>query len=98
PPRSTPFPYTTLFRSIGTCQNEFGAACAWLIEALNAVTGHLDREGGLMFPEPAADASVLARLLIGNVYGRWKSRVRGLPEFLGRDRKSTRLNSSHLGI
>src|SRR2546427_9381718 len=37
PPRSTLFPYTTLFRSI----NDLGAAAAAIVEA-EAVGGHLD--------------------------------------------------------
>ena len=60
-----------------------GRVATWLVEALNIVTGHFDREGGVMFPTPAADIAPLGRLLIGNHYGRWRSRVRGLPEFLG---------------
>ncbi len=72
-----------IYGRIGTSQNEFGPLAAWLLEAVNAVTGNFDREGGAMFPEPAADPGPLARLLIGNAYGRWRSRVRGLPEFLG---------------
>src|SRR5947199_2506910 len=59
PPRSTLFPYTTLFRSL----HQLGAVDL----------GGLDADG-----EPAGD-------LLG-----------GVP--LGEDRKSTRLNSSHLGI
>ncbi|MSP61573.1 MAG: hypothetical protein EXR72_14785 [Myxococcales bacterium] len=47
------------------------------------VTGHFDSAGGAMFPEAAADIGPLARLLVGNQYDRWRSRVRGLPEFLG---------------
>ncbi len=68
---------------IGTCQNEFGPLASWLIEALNVVTGRLDREGGAMFPRPAADVAPLGRVAVGNHYARWRSRVRGLPEFLG---------------
>ena len=72
-----------IYGRIGTSQNEFGPLAAWLLEAINVVTGNFDREGGAMFPEPAADPGPLARLLIGNVYDRWRSRLRGLPEFLG---------------
>ncbi len=68
---------------VGTCQNEFGPVASWLVEALNIVTSHFDREGGAMFPLPAADIAPLGRLLVGNNYDRWRSRVRGLPEFLG---------------
>ncbi len=68
---------------IGTCQNLFGPVASWLIEALNVVTGHLDREGCMMFPTGPIDIGPLGRALVGNHWGRWRSRVRGLPEFLG---------------
>jgi len=71
------------YSRVGVCQSAFGPVASWLVEALNVVTGNFDREGGVMFPTAAADIAPLGRLLIGNHYGRWKSRVRGLPEFLG---------------
>jgi anaerobic selenocysteine-containing dehydrogenase len=71
------------YARVGVCQNEFGPVAAWLVEALNIVTGNFDREGGALFPTPAVDIAPLGRLLVGNNYARWRSRVRGLPEFLG---------------
>ena len=69
---------------LGVCTAELGGLAAWLIYALNAVTGHLDTPGGLMFTTPAIDALPLARHLgFDNGLGRWRSRVRGLPEFGG---------------
>ena len=65
---------------LGVSTQEFGGLCQWLINALNAVTGNLDRPGGAMFTRPAVDA--LANYPRGHL-GRWKSRVRGLPEFGG---------------
>lgn len=65
---------------IGVSTQEFGALCAWLINVLNAVTGHLDTYGGAMFPEPAVE---IMRGKGGGRMGRWKSRVRSLPEFMG---------------
>ena len=67
----------------GVCQNEFSAVASWLAEAINVVTGNFDREGGAMFASPAIDVSRLGRMLIGNHYARWRSRVRGLPELAG---------------
>src|SRR2546426_2373548 len=67
PPRSTLFPYTTLFRS--------------LAEAL--------RRG----PRPIRTAHALVRDLLGAAE---HAHARGV--ILRRDRKSTRLNSSHLVI
>ncbi|HVV86160.1 MAG TPA: molybdopterin-dependent oxidoreductase [Kofleriaceae bacterium] len=69
---------------LGICTVELGGLAAWLVCALNVVTGHLDTPGGLMFTTPAVDAVPLARRLgFENGLGRWKSRVRGLPEFGG---------------
>ncbi len=72
-----------VYGRIGTCQNELGPAACWLIEAINVVTGNFDREGGVMFASPAADVGALARLFLGEQRGRFRSRVRGLPELLG---------------
>jgi anaerobic selenocysteine-containing dehydrogenase len=68
---------------VGVCQSELGLVASWLVEALNVVTGNFDRPGGMMFARPAADIGPIARAVVGNNHGRWRSRVRGLPEFLG---------------
>ncbi|RMH16897.1 MAG: molybdopterin oxidoreductase family protein [Acidobacteria bacterium] len=74
-------PAAACYGRMGTSVTEFGGLCQWLINALNAVTGNLDREGGVMFTRPAVD--VVGRPYGGGSYGRWRSRVRGLPEFAG---------------
>jgi anaerobic selenocysteine-containing dehydrogenase len=63
---------------LGVSVQEFGGLCQWLVNAVNVVTGNLDRPGGAMFAKPAID--MLALTGRGN-WGRWKSRVRGLAEF-----------------
>lgn len=68
---------------VGVCQSEFGPLAAWLVEALNVVTGNVGRAGGLCLPRPAVDIGPIGRRFVGNRWGQWKSRVRGLPEFLG---------------
>ena len=68
---------------VGTCQNEFGPVASWLVDAINVVTGNFDRPGGAMFTKPAADLGALGRRFSLSKYGRWKSRVRGLPELGG---------------
>jgi anaerobic selenocysteine-containing dehydrogenase len=77
-------PTAVCYGRLGVCTQQFGAVCCWLITSLNAITGNLDSEGGAMFTTPAADLVRLASLLgeAGSL-GRWKSRVRGLPEFGG---------------
>jgi anaerobic selenocysteine-containing dehydrogenase len=68
---------------IGLCQSLFGPVALWLAEALNVVTGNFDRPGGSMFAKPAVDVARQARLLRLNSAGRFRSRVRQLPEVGG---------------
>jgi anaerobic selenocysteine-containing dehydrogenase len=69
---------------VGVSTQEFGAACQWLINVLNIVTGNLDRPGGAMFTLPAFDPlSAPESLAPRGSFARWHSRVRKLPEFSG---------------
>src|SRR5207237_9084365 len=77
-------PSAVAYGRVGTCTQPFGGLSAWLLVALNAVTGNLDREGGFLFTTPAADLVDLAtRTGDRGHFGVWKSRVRGLPEVGG---------------
>ena len=75
-----------VYGRIGTCTQQFGTLCSWLIDVLNVLTGHLDEEGGSMFPKAAAfgantrGAPGLGR---GVASGRYRSRVSGAPEVVG---------------
>ena len=72
-------PRALVYGRVGACTQEFGGLVLWLIYCLNAVTGHLDSEGGMMFAEPAVD---LTRAYGSKGHhGRFRSRVRQLPEF-----------------
>jgi len=73
-------PGAVCYGRCGVSTQEFGGLSHWLINVLNLATGNLDRPGGAMFTRAAVD--VLKRSRRGS-YGRWKSRVRGLPEFSG---------------
>jgi anaerobic selenocysteine-containing dehydrogenase len=79
-------PRAVVYARIGTCTQEFGTLASWLVDVLNALTGNLDSEGGAMFPLAAAGQSN-SRGAPGSGrgvrFGRWKSRVRGLPEVFG---------------
>lgn len=66
---------------MGLSTQEHGGLCQWLINALNIVTGNFDSEGGAMFTSPAVN--LLGKHSSMHKHGRWKSRVRGLPEFKG---------------
>jgi anaerobic selenocysteine-containing dehydrogenase len=72
-------PRALVYGRVGACTQEFGGLTLWLIYCLNAVTGHLDAQGGMMFAEPAIDLT-RAYGSRGH-YGKFRSRVRGLPEF-----------------
>jgi anaerobic selenocysteine-containing dehydrogenase len=73
-----------LYGRIGVCTQEFGGLAAWLCYAVNALTGHLDEPGGLMFTTPAIDPLPLAEYLgFDGGFGRWHSRVGKKPEFGG---------------
>jgi len=77
-------PSAVAYGRVGASTQEFGGLAAWLVIALNAVTGNLDREGGFLFASPAADlVGVSARTGDRGHFSVWKSRVRGLPEFGG---------------
>ncbi|HEY2512047.1 MAG TPA: molybdopterin-dependent oxidoreductase, partial [Polyangiaceae bacterium] len=76
-------PRAVCYGRVGTCLNEFGPVASWLVDAINVVTGNFDRPGGSMFPKPAVDLAALGRKFAPGRYGRWRSRVRGLPELGG---------------
>jgi len=77
-------PTAVCYGRIGTCTQEFGTLASWLVDVVNALTGNLDRPGGAMFPRPATEPAGGHGRRRGRVpYGRWRSRVRGLPEFAG---------------
>lgn len=66
---------------IGLSTQKFGGLCQWLINTINILTGNFDRAGGSMFTSPAFD--LLQTSKGGDIYNRWQSRVRKLPEFIG---------------
>jgi anaerobic selenocysteine-containing dehydrogenase len=77
-------PRAVLYGRIGVCTQELGGLAAWLCYTINALTGHLDEPGGLMFTTPAIDLLPLASLLkIDGGFARWTSRVSRKPEFGG---------------
>ncbi len=71
-----------VYGRLGVSPHGFGSICQWAVTLLNVLTGNLDREGGVMFPEPAID-TVGRRIVSPGHHDVWRSRVRGLPEFAG---------------
>lgn len=66
-----------VYGRMGVHTTPHGTLVSWLTDALNAVNGHLDVPGGVMFPKPA---HLLVRTRRAFVTGRTHSRVRQLPE------------------
>src|SRR3712207_9131468 len=94
PPRSTLFPYTTLFRSLGARPQEEVDA-PWRPLPRHLVDQRLERSP----PRAAADQQQVAvRLGVeGELADRWPQ-AQDLALAHQPDRKSTRLNSSHANI
>src|SRR3712207_8414755 len=84
PPRSTLFPYTTLFRSPGDGQSGDGRSGDWRRHVRAAA-------------QLARDSLSEARRSVQALRPRPLEGAR-LPDALAEDRKSTRLNSSHANI
>jgi anaerobic selenocysteine-containing dehydrogenase len=79
-------PTGALYGRIGLCNQEFGTLASWLVDVVNIIVGKFDRPGGLMWGKPVnwpmAWMSSTARDGVPR-FGRWKSRVSGVPEVLG---------------
>ncbi len=75
--------HAVAYGRMGVSAAPFATLSTWAIDALNVATGRLGRRGGAMFPRPAIDLTRLLKLTGANGYGRWRSRVRGLPETVG---------------
>ncbi|MFT5997185.1 MAG: anaerobic selenocysteine-containing dehydrogenase, partial [Glaciecola sp.] len=65
---------------MGASVQAFGTLTQYLIMLFNMLTGNLDKQGGMMFTQPAAD--LLPHSGRGSV-GNYQSRVRKLPSFGG---------------
>jgi anaerobic selenocysteine-containing dehydrogenase len=65
---------------MGASVQAFGTLTQYLIMLFNMLTGNLDRQGGMMFTQPAAD--ILPHSGRGSI-GNFHSRVRNLPAFAG---------------
>lgn len=79
-------PRAALYGRLGTCTQPFGTLCSWLVEVLNLVTGRIDAEGGMRWPQaPAfqANSTGAGGRGRGVVMGRRHSRVSGAPEVMG---------------
>ena len=79
-------PTAAVYGRIGVNTVEFGTATAWLIDALNTITGNLDKRGGAMFTLPAAGPVTSVGGKPGGsgfTIGKGHTRVRRYPEVFG---------------
>ena len=77
-------PRAACYGRVGLCTRRHGTLAAWLVQALNLLTGHLDEVGGMMLTTPAVDGvAILSRLGLRGTVDRWRSRGPQLPEFAG---------------
>jgi anaerobic selenocysteine-containing dehydrogenase len=76
-------PAAACYGRMGVSTQELGGLCQWLLIVINAITGNLDREGGVMFTRPAFDLIHGPSALTAGRgrFGSRSSRVRGLPDF-----------------
>jgi anaerobic selenocysteine-containing dehydrogenase len=69
---------------LGVSTQAFGGVAQWLVNAVNIVTGNLDRPGGVLFTKPAIDlVGITGRSGQRGHFDKGRTRVRGLPEFGG---------------
>src|SRR2546430_16353562 len=94
PPRSTLFPYTTLFRSVG---HKPPSVRQQRLNFQPLLLAALRRMGAIRIQEPAVihpEIGVFHR----SVFERLGAKIPALQKAAQADRKSTRLNSSHSQI
>ena len=79
-------PTAAVYGRIGTTTTEFGAVASWLVDAVNVLSGNLDRPGGAMFARPVAGGPTTrgeSGRGRGFRAGRHGTRVRGLTDVMG---------------
>ncbi|MHB8693723.1 MAG: molybdopterin-containing oxidoreductase family protein [Solirubrobacteraceae bacterium] len=67
----------------GTCLGRHGTLVAFLLDAINVVTGNLDREGGAILGSGAIDVDTMMDRSGAAEYGSVRSRIGGFPAVLG---------------
>lgn len=67
----------------GSCLGRFGTLVSFLLDALNAVTGNLDRPGGAVFGRPPVSLDDLGERFGLASYAKTRSRFGGFPDVLG---------------
>src|SRR3712207_8760709 len=98
PPRSTLFPYTTLFRSLGFDRQTLLDAG---IESAGAFAAVSSGDNSNIISARVARETFGVQHVVARIYDEKRAEVyerMGIPSVATVDRKSTRLNSSHANI
>jgi anaerobic selenocysteine-containing dehydrogenase len=67
----------------GSCLGRFGTLVAYLIDAVNVVTGNVDRPGGAVFGRPPIALDEIGERIGLATYGKVRSRLGGYPDVIG---------------
>ena len=76
-------PSAVAYGRMGAHTTRFGTLASWAADLVTTLAGNLDRAGGIMFPLAAHARPRRAAPGKGFRTGRWRSRVRDLPEVQG---------------
>jgi formate dehydrogenase len=67
----------------GSCLGRHGTLVSFLLDALNVVTGNLDRPGGAIFGSGPIQIEDMLHMIGADSYDKHRSRIGGFPEVLG---------------
>src|SRR5207244_1034215 len=76
-------PSAAAYGRTGSGLGRFGTLVAYLLDALNVVTGNLDRPGGAVFGEPPIALDQIGEKVGLATYGKIRSRIGGYPDVIG---------------
>ncbi|MEQ6900020.1 molybdopterin-dependent oxidoreductase [Nocardioides sp. YIM 152588] len=76
-------PSAVAYGRLGVCLGRHGTLANYLIDALNLVTGNLDRPGGWLFTRGVVPLEEMAERSGQATYGATRSRVGGFPDVFG---------------
>ncbi len=76
-------PSAAVYGRTGSCLGRFGTLVSFLLDALNVVTGNLDRPGGAVFGRPPVALDEIAERFGLATYGQTRARFGGFPDVLG---------------
>jgi anaerobic selenocysteine-containing dehydrogenase len=76
-------PAAAVYGRTGSCLGRHGTLVSFLLDAVNIVTGNLDREGGAIFGTGPIDLELILHRIGAATYDTYRSRIGDFPEVLG---------------